>query len=167
LADEAFDFPKVTDLIGRDPQPAMRSKCAMDRGEKLFRYDPATPVSPLRPGIGKHQMELGDRIGWQHLLNCVRSFDPQDAGIRELALRDFPARLPHSLEKTFNSKKIPAGIGRGHLHQKRPISAPKVDLNRSASTINGLQIERCKIIRWNDFAVCSASRKFSGLKHLH
>ena len=62
-------------------------------------------------------------------------------------------RFPRSLEETFNSKKIPARIGRGHLHEKRPISAPKVDLDRRASTIDGLQIERCKIIRWNDFDV--------------
>jgi len=40
LANDAFDFPKVSDLIRRDPQPAMGSKCTMNRGEKLFGYDP-------------------------------------------------------------------------------------------------------------------------------
>ena len=167
LADEAFDFPKVTDLIRRDPQQAVGSECTMNRGEKLFGYNPTAPVPPFGPGIGKHQMKLGDRIRWQHLPNCIRSFYPQDARVRELACRDFLVRASHSLEETFNSKKIPIRVGRGHFHEKGSISAPKIDLDRSASTVDGLQIERSKIIRWNDFDVWSDSRKFSGLKHRH
>ena len=167
LTGEAFDFPKVNDLIRRDAQQAVRSKCTMNRGEKIFRYDPTAPMPPFGPGIGKHQMKQCDRIRWQHLPNSIGSFHPQNARVRELALRNFPVRAPHSPEETFNSKKIPCRIGRGHFHEKGPVSASKIDLDRRASTIDGLQIERRKIIRRNDFHVRSQSRKFSGLKHLN
>lgn len=167
LTGEAFDFPEVIDLIRRDAQQAARSKCTMNCGEKILRYDPTAPMPPFGPGIGKHQMEKCDRIRWQHLPNSIGSFHPQDARVREFALRNFPARAPHSPEKTFNSKKIPGRIGRGDFHEKGPVSASKIDLDRSASTIDGLQIERRKITRRNDFHVRNQSRKFSGLKHLN
>ena len=92
---------------------------------------------------------------------------PQDARVREFALRNFPARAPRSPEKTFNSKKIPGRIGRSDFHEKGPVSASKIDLDRSASTIDGLQIERRKITRRDDFHVRNQSRKFSRLKHLN
>jgi hypothetical protein len=167
LTGEAFDFPKVNDLISRDAQQAERSKCTMNRGEKIFRYDPTAPMPPFGPGIGKHQMKQCDRIRWQHLPNSIGSFHPQNARVREFALRDFPVRSPHSSEEAFDSKKIPCRIGRGHFHEQRPVSASKIDLDRSASTIDGLQIERRKITRRNDFHFRSQSRKFSGLKHLN
>jgi len=106
-------------------------------------------------------MKQCDRIGWQHLPNSIGSFHPQNARVRELALHDFPVRSPHSSEETFNSKKIPGRIGPGEFHEKRPVPASKIDLDRRASTIDGLQIERRKIIRGNDFHVGSQSRIFS------
>ena len=138
LGDEAFHFPKVTDLIGRDPEQTVGRKCTMYRGEKLFGYHPTAPMPPFGPGIRKHQMKQGDGIRRQHLPNCIGRFYPQDARIGELASRDLPPRSSNSLEETFNSKKIPIRIGRGHLHEKRSISAPKINLDRSASTIDGL-----------------------------
>jgi len=167
LTGETFDLPKVNDLIRRDAQQAVRNKCTMNRGEKIFRYDPAAPMPPFGPGIGKHQMKQCDRTRWQHSPDSIGSFHPQNARVRELALRDFPVRSPHSFNETFNSKKIPGRIGPGHFHEKRPISASKIDLDRRASTIDGLQIERHKIICGNDFRVRSQSRKFLGLKHLN
>jgi hypothetical protein len=167
LTGEAFDFPKVNDLIRRDAQQSIRSKGTMNRGEKIFGYDPTAPMPPFGPGIGKHQMKQCDRIRWQHLPNSIGSFHPQNARVRELALRDFPVRSPHSSEETLNSKKVPCRIGRGDFHEERPVSASKIDLDRSASTIDGLQIERRKITRRNYFHVRSQSRKFLGLKHLN
>src|ERR1700730_7355795 len=89
LSGEAFDFPKVCDLIGRDAQQAVRSKGTMNRGEKVFRYDSTAPMPPFGPGIGKHQMKQCDRIHWQHLPNSIGSFQPQNARVCELAFRDF------------------------------------------------------------------------------
>jgi hypothetical protein len=167
LTGEAFDFPEVIGLIRRDAQQALRSKRTMNRGEKISRYNPTAPMPPFGPGIGKHQMKQSDRIRWQHLPNSIGSFYPQNARVREPALRDFPVRSPHSSEETVNSKKIPRRIGLGHFHEKGPVSASKIDLDRSASTIDGLQIEWRKITRRNDFHLRSQSRKFSGLKHLN
>ena len=76
LTGEAFDFPKVIGLIRRDAQHAMRSKCTMNRGEKIFRYDPTAPMPPFGPGVGKHQMKKSDRIRWQHLPNSIGSLHP-------------------------------------------------------------------------------------------
>jgi hypothetical protein len=166
LSGKAFDFPKVCDLIRRDAQQAVRSKRTMNRGEKVFRYDSTAPMPPFGPGIGKHQMKQCDRIHWQHLPNSIGSFQPQNARVCELALRDFPVRSPHPSGEPFNSKKIPGRIGRGDFREKAPVSASEIDLDRSASTIDGLQIERRKITRRNDFHVRSQSGKFSGLKHL-
>jgi hypothetical protein len=154
-------------VVRRDAQQAVRSKGTMNRGEKIFRYDPTAPMPSFGPGIRKHQMKQCDRIRWQHSPNSIGSFHPQNARVRELALRDFPVRAPHPSEETFNSKKIPCRTGPGHFQEKRPVSASKIDLDRRASTIDGLQIERSKIIRGNDFHVGSQSRKFSGLKHLN
>ena len=54
LTGEAFDFPKVSELIRRDAQQAVRSKCTMNRGKKIFRYDSTTPMPPFGPWVGKH-----------------------------------------------------------------------------------------------------------------
>jgi ComEC/Rec2-related protein len=167
LTGETFDFPEVIGLIRRYAQQAVRSKCTMNRREKIFRYDPAAPMPSFGPGIGKHQMKQCDRIRWKHLPNSIGSLHPQNARVRELALRNFPVCSSHSPEETFNSKKIPCRISRGDFHEKGPVSASKIDLDRSASTIDGLQIERRKITRRNDFDVRSQSKKFSGLKHLN
>ena len=167
LAGEALDFPKINDVVRRDAEQAVQGKSAMNRREKIFRYDPPAPMPPFGPGIGKHQMKQCDRIRWQHLLNSIGSFHPQNTRVRELALCDFPVRAAHSSAETFNSKKIPCRIGPGHFHEKRPVATSKIDLDRRASTIDGLQIERRKIIRGNDFPLGNQSRKFSGLKHLN
>ena len=167
LTGEAFDFPEVIGLIRRDAQQAVRSKRAMNRGEKIFRYDPTAPMPPFGPGIGKHQMKQRDGICWQHLLNSIGCLHPQNARVRELALRNLPTHAPHSSKETFNSKEIPCRIGRGYLHEKGPISASEIDLERGASAIDGLQIEWREITRRNNFRVKNKGREFSGLKHLN
>src|SRR5438477_10055837 len=113
LSGDAFDYPKVSDLISGDAEQAIRSKCTMNRGEKSFSYEPTRPMPPFGPGIGKHQMKQRDRIRWEQLPHSVGSLHPQNARVRELALRNFPACGSHSPEETFNSKKIPCEIGRG------------------------------------------------------
>ena len=51
---EPFDFPKVIDLIRRDAQHAIRTKCLMNRGEKLVRYDPTAPMPSFGPRVREH-----------------------------------------------------------------------------------------------------------------
>jgi len=151
LSGKAFDFPKVIDLIGHDAEQAIRSKRAMNGGEEILGHDPAAPMPAFGPGIGKQQVKQGNRIRRQHLLNCIGGFHPQDPRVAEFALRNFPVRASHSPEETFNSKKVPCRIGRGDFDEKGAVAAPKIDLDRRASAIDGLQIERGKIIRRNDF----------------
>ena len=100
-------------------------------------------------------MKQCDRIRRQHLPNSMGRFHPQNARVRELALRNFQVRSPYPPEKTFNSKKVPCWIGRRDFHEKRPVSATKIDLDRRASTIDSLQIEGRKVTRRNDFDVRS------------
>ena len=153
LSSEPFYFLKVHDLISRDAEQAIWSECAMNRGEKVFGYDPTPPMPPFGPWIRKHQMKQCDRTRWQHLPNSIGSFHPQDARVCEPVLRNFPASIPHSPDETFNSKKVPRRIGRGALHEKGSVSASKIDLDRRAPTIDGHQVERRKISRRNNFRV--------------
>lgn len=167
LSGEAFDFPKVIDLIGHDAEQAVPSKRAMNGDEEILGDDATAPMPAFGPGIGKQQMKQGDRIRRQHLLNCIGGFHPQDTRIGEFALDNFPMRAAHSPEETFNSKKVPCRIGRGDFYEEGAVAAPKIDLERRVSVINGLQIELRKIIRRNDFYLRRQSRKFSELKHLN
>jgi hypothetical protein len=57
LIRDALNFPKVRDLIRRDSQQALRLEGPMNRGQKIVCHDPPTPMPPLGPGIGKHQMK--------------------------------------------------------------------------------------------------------------
>ena len=166
LNGQAFDLSKIIDLIGDDAEEAVRSESAMNGDEEILGYDPASPMPAFGPGIGKHQMKQSDRIRRQHLLYCIGSFHPQDARVSEFALRNFPVRASHSPEETFNSKKVPCRIGRGDFDEKGAVATTKIDLERCASAIDGLQIQRHKIIRRNDLYVRRQSRKFLGLKHL-
>lgn len=125
----------------------------MNGGEEILGYDPAAPMPPFGPGIGEHQVKQRDRARREHLLNCIRRFDPQNARIGEFASRNFPVRASHSPKKTFDSKKVPSWIVRGDFDEKGSVAAPQIDLKRCASAIDGFQIERRKIIRRNDFCV--------------
>jgi len=167
LSGEAFDFPKVIDLIGHDAEQAVRSKRAMNGDEEILGDDATAPMPAFGPGIGKQQMKQRDRIRRQHLLHCIGGFHPQDTRVGEFALDNFPVRASHSPEETFNSKKVPCRIGRGDFYEEGTVAAPKIDFERRASAVDGLQIERRKIILRNDFYVRRQSGKFSGLKHLN
>ena len=57
----------------------------MDRGEKLFRYDPAAPVSPLRPGIGKKEIEGFYAPRRQQMTNDEGSLCSQNPHILEVS----------------------------------------------------------------------------------
>jgi hypothetical protein len=167
LRGQAFDFPKVIDLIGHDPEQAIRSKRAMDGDEEILGYNPAGPMPAFGPGIGEHQVKECDRIRRQHLLQCVGRFDPQNTRVGEFAVRNFPVRASHSPKKTFNSKKVSPWIGRGYFDEKGTVAATQIDLEGRAPAIDGLQIQRREIIRRNDFDVRRQSRNFSGLMHLN
>ena len=164
---QAFDFPEVIDLIRRDAEQAVGSKRAMNRGEKIPRDHATAPMPPFGPGIGKHQMKQCDGLRWQHVLNSIRSLDPENTRVRESASRNITVRLAHPSQEPFDSEKISFWIACGEFREKGSISASKIDLKRSTSTINSLQIERLEIIRRNNLHGGSQSRKLLGLKHLN
>ena len=95
--------------------------------------DHATPpMPPLRPGIGKQQMEYFNRSRRQQLLNGVGTFHPQNAGVGQPVATDFPASPPHSSGEPFDSKEVARWVCPSTGHEKRTVAASEIDLQRGA-----------------------------------
>ena len=82
LRNEPGHLPEIPGFVGRDLQGAVRDKGAVDRCEKIFRYQTARRMAAFRPGIGKHEMKRLHRIPRQQMFDDVGNFEPQDARIR-------------------------------------------------------------------------------------
>lgn len=152
---QPLDFAEIFDLIGRDPNHAIRHERPMQRGKEVLRYNSTRGMPPLWPWIRKHQMKHSHRTRREEVTDCVGNLPTQNASIADVAVFDFPTGTSHPSSHPLNAKKISLWTLSGRGDQKRAIAASKVDLQRCLALENGAEIKWREIIRGNELrSVC-------------
>src|SRR5919106_4896825 len=90
----------------------------------------------------------------KQVANGVRNLDLQDARVGEVIAFDLAAGASHAPRHALNSEKVSGRVRRGGRREKQSIAAAKIDLKRPSVAVDGLEIQRRKIIRRDDFGSC-------------
>ena len=95
-------------------------------------------------------MKCGDRIRRQHSLDNVRNLQAQHASVSQTSTLNPSTGAADPSCQAFDSKKIALGIFSGNTHKKRTVAAAQIDFEGGNPPVDRSQIERFKIIRWNE-----------------
>lgn len=69
------DFIEIMLIVRSDQERTARLERALNRIEKIQGDDSAPVVTSFRPWIGKEQIKMRDRTGWQEVTDGVGTFD--------------------------------------------------------------------------------------------
>jgi hypothetical protein len=125
------DFGEVGRMVGRYVKNTVLNESAAHRGQKAAVDQTPRCVSPLRPWIGKHQMENGDGISRQHFGNRIRNLESENSCIRQAALFELPTGASDPSQLPFDSEKVPSRIGSGDGREEGSFAATQINFEGS------------------------------------
>lgn len=148
---QALGLSEIFGFICRDPDEPFLRQGTREKNEEAFSQNSARGMAPLRPGIRKHQMKHRDGIWEQQFTHRVCDFAVEDARVGHRLVFDLAARASHSSRQSLHPQKISRGIRRRGCSEKGAVTTPKIDLKRSATPVDRLEVQRREIIRRDNF----------------
>ncbi len=123
---------EVIGVVGAQIDRAARRKGRMGEGRKA-RIDEAVPaVFALGPGIGKINVEGGNRARGEKPFEKIGGFNAKGADVGETRALAFALELAQAAQKPLDAEKIPIRMKRGILREKGAVAAAKLDFQRLA-----------------------------------
>lgn len=162
LRRDALDLAEVFGLVCGNTKRAIWSEHAVNREEKIFGDHATSRMTPLRPGVGKHQMKHSHRFWRQKARDHISNFEPKYPGIGQAGMPNPITRVTNPTQKPFDSQKIPSWILPRHGCQISAIAAAQVHLNWSRAGKNRGEFQGLKVVRGNKLYWFQRARGHAG-----
>ncbi len=156
---------EIGSLITRKMKQAVWPQSAMHCVQEGIRHDAPILMTPLRPGIGKEQMDRGDRLRRDEVADRVGTFEAQNTRVVQPALPDPRANPAYPAKQTFDTEKIPVRITCRHFGEKSSVATAQIDFNRAIASKDVAPRKRREKILRDEFSRRCRRRKRSRLAH--
>ena len=127
---------KIIFVVSRDAKTSARCEHAMERGEKILRYQTPVMMAAFRPRIRKQQIDDFDRIGRKQIFDRVRTFDAEHAQVPQSKANRFCTGTTHTTAQPFDADKVALWKFLRQVHQKRAVPTAEIDFQRRCARKN-------------------------------